>query len=472
MSTSLWFRSGLGSVSGLGLGWSLARLSNDLLGTAGLGLGCALLIPPLSAGSNWAARIRAAVLHGAWMAGAILLGLGVHRPLDALLFVLVDVALLALACHGARLRVAPIGLCLMLSGTLARAECPTQAPLFGLPLAPTLDKAVPVDNLRRFAFESDAHRTDAVVVLRDGELVFEAYAHGFTASMPHLAWSVSKSISSALLGVAIQEGRLTLSDSICDHLDAPEDKCGIQVLDLLRWSSGLDWTETYEEDESAQASSVLAMLYGEGRRDMARFVLEHPFRAPPGATWMYSSGDAHLMMAVVGAAMEPHHGALFPWSVLFDTLGMEGAVFEQDAAGDYVGASYFHGTARDLARFGQLYVQDGCWNGKRILPEGWVKDAGQVSAPFSIKRVARSDPRDVGGRSWWLNRPVPEANIEKPWPSIPEDALVARGHWGQFVIVAPRQRVVAVRLGEDRDGLRFDLDAFARLAFTAAGVLP
>jgi len=464
----------LGSGLGVGVGLLLAPMSNDLTGAAVLGLGPLCILPLLGAGPQGRHRVGAAILHLAWIAAAIALGLGAHRPLDLLAFVLVDAGLIAAASHPLILRRTAPALALLSFAmpTPARAECPAQAPLFGQPLAPQMQRAVARANLRRFAFEAEGLRTDAVVILRDGDLVFEAYAHGFDVATPHLAWSVSKSVSSALLGVAVHEGRVKLEDSICDHMEAPEDKCAISVLDLLRWSSGLDWTESYEDGASPQVSSVIAMLYGEGRRNMTDFILDHPLRDAPGETWMYSSGDAHLMMAVVRGAMEPAHGELFPWTTLFEPLGMDAAVFERDPAGDWVGASYFHGTARDLARFGQLFLQDGCWNGRRLLPEGWVQAAGQISAPFLKRRVERKDRRDVGGRSWWLNRPVPEAGIEKPWPHLPEDVLVARGHWGQYVIVAPRQQVVAVRMGEDREDLRFDLDAFGRLAFAAAGVLP
>ena len=463
----------LGSGSGVLAGLALGPLSNDLAGAAALGLGPLCLLPVLAAGPAWRHRSAAALLHLSWVAAAVALGLGARRPLDALAFMVVDVGLVAAASRPLLLRTTPAMVVLLLATPAeALAECPVQAPLFGQPRAPQLQSAVARANLRRFLFQEGPLRTDAVVVLQDGDLMFEAYDNGFDAGTPHLAWSVSKSVSSALLGVAVREGRVKLDDSICTHLDAPKDKCGIQVVDLLRWSSGLDWTETYEGGASPQVSSVIAMLYGEGLEGMTDFVLGHELRDPPGATWMYSSGDAQLMMAVVRAAMEPAHGALFPWPALFEPLGMEAAVFERDPAGDFVGASYFYGTARDLARFGQLFLQDGCWDGRRLLPEGWVEAAQEVSAPFLKRRVAHQDPTDVGGRSWWLNRPVPEAGIEKPWPSLPEDLLVARGHWGQYVLIAPRQELVAVRFGEDREGVRFDLDAFGRLAFAAAGVLP
>ncbi len=327
-----------------------------------------------------------------------------------------------------------------------------------------------VDALEAYAFaptpddpERSGVRTDGVVVIHDGRLIYERYGRGYSAEQRHLVWSVSKTFTNALIGVAVREGRLAIEDSICQHLDlAREESCAIKVVDLMEMASGLDWKETYE-GEPPTASSVLAMLYGEGRQDMVGFVTGHPLRDPPGTTWMYSSGDSNVLAAVAGAALEPAHGRDFPWAVLFDPLGMTHATWERDGQGVFVGSSYVYDTPRDLARFGLLWLRDGCWAGERLLPEGWVAASTQVNDPMR-QQVIGWEPGDVYGRQLWLNQAVPEiGQAQRPWPSVPEDAYAALGHWKQSITVIPSRDLVVVRVADDRDGT-YDHDHFLSLA--------
>lgn len=307
-------------------------------------------------------------------------------------------------------------------------------------------------------------RTNGVVIIHQGQLVYERYARGWDETKRHLTWSVSKSFTNALVGIAAGKGKLSLTDSICEHLpwvrDLGEERCGITVQHLLEFSSGLDWKEVYE-NESNQESSVLAMLYGVGQDDAARFIASHPLRDPPGESWMYSSGDSTLLMAVVQAALEPEDGVRFPWKLLFDRIGVTSAVWERDGKGTMIGSSYLYATPRDMARFGYLALADGCWNGERILPEEWMAQSTAISAPITKKTYLR-DPVDVQGRQWWLNKQHPEEEA-RPFPDVPEDAFMARGHWGQSITVIPSRDLIIVRTGDDRERV-FDLNVFLPLA--------
>lgn len=306
-------------------------------------------------------------------------------------------------------------------------------------------------------------RTDAVVIVQGGKLIYERYARGFDATKRHLSWSVSKSVTNALTGIAQGLGALALDDSICRHVkSAGGDACRVTVKNLLEFASGFDWKEVYE-DESNQASSVLAMLYGVGRRDMAAFVASHALRNEPGTTYRYSTGDATLLAGVVDAALRPAHGDNFAFDLLFDPIGLTSATFERDGKGVFVGGSYFYATARDLAKFGFLFLNDGCWDGQRILPEGWVFDSTQVSAPY-LNRREEADNEYVEGRQWWLNRPSPDAPHVLPWPDVPGDAYAARGHWGQSAAVIPSLDLVVVRYADDRESGAFDFNHFLKLA--------
>lgn len=293
-------------------------------------------------------------------------------------------------------------------------------------------------------------RTDAVVIIKDGRLIYEKYARGYDANRSHLAWSVSKSVTSALAGIAVGEGRIQVGESVCKYRSFKNtDICRVSVENVLTFGSGLNWAESYEND-LPRASSVGAMLYGEGRRDMAEFVAGHPFRADPGTLCSYSSGDTVLLSSVVTAVMQPVHGVGFAHELLFNKVGMKNATLERDQKGTFTGASYFYAPARDMARFGYLYLNDGCWDGERILPEGWVQKSVTVSDVFKKARIG-NEAVDRSGYSWWTNQAVPEAGLDKPFPDVPDDMYAARGHWGQSITVIPSKRLVVVRLGDDRE---------------------
>lgn len=296
-------------------------------------------------------------------------------------------------------------------------------------------------------------RTDALIVIHQGAIFYERYARGWGATNPHFGWSMSKSVTNALTGIAVRENALSLDSNICDVLQMSlptESHCRVTVRALLEFSSGFDWAEEYE-GRGNQASSVLAMLYGQGHFDMASFVAHHVMRDEPGATFMYSSGDTTLLAGLVERRMTPRFGSDYPWTTLFDRLGVSTATFERDVAGTPVGSSFVFATPRDWARLGYFWLNDGCWQGARVLPEGWMRDSSSVNAPIRLRSVAREDG-DVQGRCFWLNRLVPEAGqTTLPWPDVPDDAYAARGHWGQSVTMIPSLDLVVVRMGDDRN---------------------
>jgi CubicO group peptidase (beta-lactamase class C family) len=370
--------------------------------------------------------------------------------------------------------------CLLVAGEAA-AACPQDVswPEPDWPEAPLQGPAV--DALDEYLFTLEGRdedrlgiRTDGLVVVHRGRIVHERYARGYGAGNRHLAWSMSKSFLGAMVGVGVLRGDLAREDAICDHYDGADgDVCDITVDDLLGWGSGLDWNEGYE-DEPYYLSSVIAMLYGVGAGDMARFTAAQGLAVPAGTRYRYSSGDSNLLAGALAGAVGPALADDYPWEFLFDPIGMRSAVFERDRAGTFIGSSYVYATPRDFARFGYLFLRDGCWDGERLLPEGWVALATEPSPALLADGEDDFTPGDgaVPGRHWWLNLPLPERMHAPAWPSAPTDAFAAQGHWGQTIHVIPSADLVVVRTADDRDPTAVDDDRFLALALALAAEDP
>jgi CubicO group peptidase (beta-lactamase class C family) len=302
-------------------------------------------------------------------------------------------------------------------------------------------------------------RTDALLVIRDGQLIYERYAGPTTADTPHLTWSISKSLMATVLGVAYGEGLFRLTDPVLKFYPPLEKHPTMTMADLLHWASGLDWQEDYEY--APLKSSVVAMLYTRGHQDMAAFTTDHGEYAKPGQAFRYSSGDSNLLSVALKTIVGPSRYPDYPWTALFEPLGIHHAVWETDATGTFVASSYAYLTARDLARVGLLMARDGRWGERQLLPRDWITFSRE---PFAHYQAHQDDA--VPGGHWWLNRAVDGA--VKPWPDAPDDTFAALGHWGQAMYVIPGENLVIVRYGDDRDGsyrhndlLNLALKAFA-----------
>lgn len=305
-----------------------------------------------------------------------------------------------------------------------------------------------------FAEPDPAHprrRTRAIIVVKDGQIIAERYAAGYDKDTPFLGWSMTKSVTHALLGILVGEGRLDIHQPApVPEWASPDDpRHAITTDQLMRMSSGLAFNEDYDD----LRTGVTQMLYNTS--DMAAYAASMPLAAPPDTVWNYSSGTANILSRiirhVIGGDIQTYWA--FPRQALFDRLGMTSAVLEPDASGTFVGSSYMYATARDWARFGLLYLQDGVWDGQRILPEGWV-DYARTPTPPSQGQY---------GALWWLNRGSGE---HKEWEGVPEDAYAAEGHDGQYVVVIPSRGMVIVRLGVSRGGA-WDQAAFLRAVLEA-----
>jgi len=281
----------------------------------------------------------------------------------------------------------------------------------------------------------NVRQTKAVVIAHRGNLIAERYADGYSASTPMISWSMAKSVLAALAGIAVSEGRLSLdAPAPVPEWAAPGDPRRAITLDqLLRMSSGLRFDETY-----GAVNDVSRMLFTEP--DMGAYAARMPLDADPDTAWSYSSGTSNIVARMLRDSFGGDVAAFVRYSRerLFDAAAMTSAFLEHDATGTPVGSSFVFMTARDWARFGELHRNDGVTDGRRVLPDGWVR--------YVTKPTAHA-PQGSYGAHWWLNAGEAGDADKRPWPSLPADAYAARGYSGQWLLVVPSRELVLVRLG-------------------------
>jgi CubicO group peptidase (beta-lactamase class C family) len=294
-----------------------------------------------------------------------------------------------------------------------------------------LDSALHLAFQPRFQ-NKDVH-TRAVVIVKDGRIIAEQYAPGFSANTPFLGWSMAKSVTSALIGILVKDGKLDVSQPapIFNEKSARNKKQAITIEHLLQQTSGLDYIEDY-----SSYSHATNMLFNKG--DMAAYVASLPSKIPPGLEFYYSSGNSNLLSGIIRHTVGEKTYHAFPYNRLFYKLGMHHTLLEPDASGTYVGSSYIYASARDYARFGYLYLNGGVWNGERILPDGWVQKT--VTAPAANKSKNY-------GYQFWLNGSEGNDPTKREYPEAPADMFMADGYGGQRIYIIPSQKLVIVRMG-------------------------
>lgn len=264
----------------------------------------------------------------------------------------------------------------------------------------------------------------AFVVVHKGGVVAECYDKGIGCDTKLLSWSMAKSFVNALIGIMVKDSLLDIHAPV----DIPEwqgdERKAITLNDLMQMQSGLEWNEDY-----GARSDVNIMLHCES--DMGLYALMKPLDYAPRTHWQYSSGTTNIVMRYLRGRFSSDEAFLrYMHSRLFAPLGIVSPVFEQDMNGTPVGSSYLYATALDFARFGQLYLNDGCVGSERILPEGWVD--------YTRKPAAASEGRY--GSSFWLNRCG-------KFPDVPKDMYYCDGHDGQDIFIFPSHELVVVILG-------------------------
>ncbi len=275
---------------------------------------------------------------------------------------------------------------------------------------------------REYAFQ-ESKNTQSVVVVRHGVIVGEWYAEGVGESSFGTSWSVAKSFTSALVGIAIEEGLIESVDvSMTEFL--PEwngtQKEDITLRDVLSMASGLRWNESYDPTDLSSSDIIQMILLSE---DHLAYAVSRPVEVPPGTRFLYSSGDTMLLSGALEFVTGDNAGA-YAREKLFDPIGMSPVDWWMDFVGSTATYCCMDTPARQFAKFGLLYLRGGEWDGVQVVPPEWV----EISTSPSVASFY--------GYQWWLDV-TPGGR----------DVYSARGHDGQYVYVVPNLDLVVVRNG-------------------------
>ena len=306
------------------------------------------------------------------------------------------------------------------------------------PLPASIDRRA-IEAAADWAFERPRSQiTLSLLIVHKGDVILERYAPGVDMSTRTRTWSTAKSIASTLIGMMVGRGELTLDgplpysdwgSSLNDPETAGNDpRRKITLRNVLHMSSGL-----YPVDNSSWRVPSHVSYFGGA--SSVRGALDRGLVREPGTVWDYENYDTLLAVYALKTAIgDPQTYLEFPRKELFDKIGMRNTVPGVDRFGDFILSSQVYTNARDLARLGLLYLNEGVWNGERILPESWIRFV-RTPAPST-----ENSGRFYGGQ-WWL---VPDNRTD-----LPQDAYTTSGARGQYTIVIPSYDLVIVRRGLD-----------------------
>jgi CubicO group peptidase (beta-lactamase class C family) len=290
------------------------------------------------------------------------------------------------------------------------------------------------------AFQPAEGLTAAFVVTWKGRLIAERYGEGLTAQTPLEGWSMGKSVTATLFGNLVKEGVYDLDQPapIPEWQTPGDPRAKIRIADILHMSSGLRIKAPQDPDYDPSGPYPDHLYLYTGGVDSFHYAATRPLQWPPNTVGRYHNTDPVLISYLIRLGVEKRGEEYlsFPQRALFDKLGIRTMVIETDPFGNFLGQGYEVASGRDWARLGNLYLQDGVWNGERILPQGYAKFVSTVAPAWD------ADQRPIYGAFFWLNR-----NGRYP---IPRDAYYMSGAGGQTTLIIPSHDLVVVRLGHYR----------------------
>ena len=265
--------------------------------------------------------------------------------------------------------------------------------------------------------------TYALQIISQGELVLDRYDAGASAAYLQYSWSMAKSITHALVGILVRQGKLDIYAPAAVPEWQHDARRDITLDQLLRMSCGLEFQEDYIDS----GSDVIAMLQFDGRHDVGAFAANKPLIHAPGSVWSYASGTTNIICRILKDIVGGGASGMLRLmnDELFEPLGIRSAAPKFDTSGTFIGSSYLFATPQDFARFGLLYLRGGIWDGQQILPAGWVD--------YARTPTYQSD-QEAYGAQWWLSPDHPG------W-------FYCGGYDGQRILCVPQKDLVIVRCG-------------------------
>ncbi len=308
------------------------------------------------------------------------------------------------------------------------------------PLPAGLDTAK-VNQALDAAFEPPEGLTAAFVVTWRGRIIAERYGPGITMHTALESWSMGKSITATLMGILIKDGvyRLNQPAPIPQWQQSPSDpRRAITIADLMHMSSGLRFRAPQDPDYDAAPGFPDHVYLYTAPINTFEWSATRPLQWPPNTVGRYRNCDPSLVNYLIrlGVERRGEDYLSFPQRALFDRLGMRSMILETDPYGNFLLQGYEFGCARDWARLGNLYLQDGVWQGERILPRGFVRFVSTVAPAW------KADGRPIYGGFFWIN-----GNDAYP---IPRESYYMAGAGNQKVIIIPSHELVVVRMGHYR----------------------
>ena len=305
------------------------------------------------------------------------------------------------------------------------------------PIPPEVDQSALARALDA-AFADPDGLTAAFLVIYKGQIIAERYGQGAGKDTQLESWSMGKSITASLIGVLMNEGAFTLDDPApvpLWHEDADDPRGAITIRNLLNMSSGLHFIAPRDPDYGPDSPYPDHMVVYTSPVDVFDFSIDRPLQFKPGTEGRYRNSDPLTLGYIVRETVRARGEEYLTWPqrALFDRIGIRRQVMETDPYGNFVLTGFDYGTARNWARLGMLYLQDGVWEGERLLPEGYV-DFVSTKAPGWAQPV-------YGGQFW--------INGDGAW-NLPETAYFMAGGGGQRTFVVPTHNLVVVRLGHFR----------------------
>ncbi|NOU60466.1 serine hydrolase domain-containing protein [Marinifilum caeruleilacunae] len=299
------------------------------------------------------------------------------------------------------------------------------------------------DSYNKYELESvdrtylEDHETVAYLIIQDGKVLYEEYWDGYNADSHSNIFSATKSIVSLLIGIAIDEGKIkSVDEPIGNYLEefANDERGKLSIKNLLTMSSGLDWDEAY----SSPTSITTKAYYGKKLRMVST---DQQLIEEPGIRFRYQSGNTQLLAFIVEEATGETISKYAERTLWKPMHAVNTALWSLDKKdGDEKSFCCFNTNARDAARFGQLVLNHGAWNGKQLISEQYLKDATSPAA--YILNEEKTAPLDHYGYQYWV---LPYKDMNIPY---------MRGHRGQYIYSIAEKNAVVVRFGKMKDEIK------------------